>query len=323
MKRICLVIAVSFSFIASYAQCDQLLKDAREFKKNGDYERAAVYYEKLNTQCPSYMDQNEKKEWEACKSKQNKTSQKKPSGGYVSQKQYETDCIAYYGTYYGSIPVMEFDAEGNCENPNVRVTCPCDSWFVTVNDKDREWLSAEQYQNSFVVRCGSNQNRMERDGSINIIVNTNHGSSKIDIINVKQEAKGTSSGATKRKKSPAQSNSSDSMDDYQSITVKVTFQKGKAVPTFENVGKLLGFLEDDKNLGLQIELPWCSEQKSEIYITNKYSMSLMKKRIKNITNYFVNSGIAKERIAWSINESNTDCDSGYVKLKDLNGESSK
>lgn len=318
MKRICLVIAVSFSFIASYAQCDQLLKDAREFKKNGDYERAAIYYEKLNTQCPNYMDQNVKKEWEACKSKQNKTSQKKLSGGYVSQKQYATDWIAYSGTYYGADFVMEFDADGNCENPNVSVICKSGNWIAVVGDEAKDWLTIDEYQNSFVVKCSSNQNRIERNGIISFVCDDAKDGAQTDMINVKQEAKGTSKRTLR-----TDYGYGDQTEEDMFITVKVTFEKGKAVPTFENVGKLLGLLEDDKNLGLQIEIPWCSGQKIEMGIFNKYPLRLMKKRIKNITDYFVNSGIAKERISWSINESNTDCDSGYVKLKELNGESSK
>lgn len=309
MKRICLVIAVSFCFIASYAQCVQILKDAREFKKNGDYERAADYYEKLNTQCPSYVDQNVQKEWAACKSKQNKTLQKKPSSNYVAKQPRSTDWLNNMDLY--------FDETGNCLNEICRteVTYQGD-WFVLVPEASKNWLHVVQYGNSLDVSCDPNLTLIDRIDTIDFVANASQGTQTSMII-VHQEAKGTSSGATKRKRSPAQSNSSDSMDDYQSITVKVTFEKGKAKPTFENVGKLLGLLEDNKNLGLQIEIPWCSERKIEVGIFNKYPMSLMKKRIKNITNYFVNSGIAKERISWSMNESTIDCDCAYAKVTEL------
>ncbi len=311
MKRICLVIAVSFSFIASYAQCDQLLKDAREFKKNGDYERAAIYYEKLNTQCPNYMDQNVKKEWEACKSKQNKTMQKKPSSNYVAKQPRSTDWLNNMDLY--------FDETGNCLNEICRteVTYQGD-WFVLVPEASKNWLHVVQYGNSLDVSCDPNLTLIDRIDTIDFVANAPQGTQTSMII-VHQEAKGTYSGTDNRKSPAAQNNSSESTDDYHSITVKVSFEIGKANPTFENVGKFLGLLEIDKNLGLLIELPWCSEQKSEIFITNKYPMSLMKKRIKNITDYFVNSGIAKERISWSMNESNTDCDKSYVKITELKG----
>lgn len=325
-NRIILTIVVSFCFVFSYAQCDDLLQSARSYKDNGEYGKAVKYYHQLENQCPKYFTEKVKGELKMCEEKlksQNKPATQKPSGGNVPQMQYETDCIAYFGTYYGSTPVMEFDEEGDCENPNVRVTCPCDDWIVTVNDDGREWLSVEEYQNSFVVRCSSNQSRIERDGSINIIVNTKSGSSKIDIIKVKQEAKGT---APKRPSRPVYTDLTDYIEQPEedlSITVKVTFEQSKADPTFENVGKLIMRLEEDKNLGLLIEIPWCNNQKSEIGF-KKYPEALIKRRIKNITDHFGKSGIAKERISCSINyESNTDCDCAYVKITDKSGKSSK
>ena len=328
-NRILLVFFTSVCFFASYAQgdCGAILNSARDFKKNGEYKKAVDRYEILNKQCPNYVNETIRSEWKACQNKlkesQNKPATQKPSGGNVPQMQYETDCIAYFGTYYGSTPVMEFDEEGNCENPNVRVTCPCDNWIVTVNDDGREWLSVEEYQNSFVVRCSSNQSRIERDGSINIIVNTKSGSSKIDIIKVKQEAKGT---APKRPSRPVYTDLTDYIEQPEedlSITVKVTFEQSKADPTFENVGKLIMRLEEDKNLGLLIEIPWCNNQKSEVGF-KKYPEALIKRRIKNITDHFGKSGIARERISCSINyESNTDCDCAYVKITDKSGKSSK
>lgn len=328
-NRILLVFFTSVCLVVSYAQGDYsaILKSAQDFKKSGDYQKACERYSLLNSQCPNCVTVKVKEEWEHCKSKlkesNNKPATQKPSGGNVPQMQYETDCIAYFGTYYGSTPVMEFDEEGNCENPNVRVTCPCDNWIVTVNDDGREWLSVEEYQNSFVVRCSSNQSRIERDGSINIIVNTKSGSSKIDIIKVKQEAKGT---APKRPSRPVYTDLTDYIEQPEedlSITVKVTFEQSKADPTFENVGKLIMRLEEDKNLGLLIEIPWCNNQKSEVGF-KKYPEALIKRRIKNITDHFGKSGIARERISCSINyESNTDCDCAYVKITDKSGKSSK
>lgn len=324
-NRIVLVIFVSFCLTVSYAQnCASKLSAAQDAEAIKDYSTAAYYYKKVMEDCGENYG-NAKAKWQECQSKlkSNKPATQKPSGGNVPQMQYETDCIAYFGTYYGSTPVMEFDEEGNCENPNVRVTCPCDNWIVTVNDDGREWLSVEEYQNSFVVRCSSNQSRIERDGSINIIVNTKSGSSKIDIIKVKQEAKGT---APKRPSRPVYTDLTDYIEQPEedlSITVKVTFEQSKADPTFENVGKLIMRLEEDKNLGLLIEIPWCNNQKSEVGF-KKYPEALIKRRIKNITDHFGKSGIARERISCSINyESNTDCDCAYVKITDKSGKSSK
>jgi len=325
---ILLALFACLGFVFSNAQeCDGTLQNALFYKNKGDYGKAVRYYQELKRDCPNYVSEKVKSDWEYCeqqlKKGQNKPATQKPSGGNVPQMQYETACIAYFGTYYGSTPVMEFDEEGNCENPNVRVTCPCDNWIVTVNDDGREWLSVEEYQNSFVVRCSSNQSRIERDGSINIIVNTKSGSSKIDIIKVKQEAKGT---APKRPSQPVYTDLTDYIEQPEedlSITVKVTFEQSKADPTFENVGKLIMRLEEDKNLGLLIEIPWCNNQKSEVGF-KKYPEALIKRRIKNITDHFGKSGIARERISCSINyESNTDCDCAYVKITDKSGKSSK
>lgn len=324
-KSVFLAIFCSIFFAVSYAQsdCEWYLKRAQRYQNEKKYSKAVEAYNEVLEYCSKYVNvEKVKAELGKCQEQlsksQNAASQKKPSNGYVSQKQHATGWITYFGTYYGANFVMEFDADGICENPNVSVTCKSDEWFVSVSDDAKDWLSVDEYQNSFVVKCNSNQNRSERNGTISFVYNANDGS-QTDMINVKQEARGSLSKRTLR----TDYNNRDQLEEDMSITVKVIFEKGKAVPTFENVGKLLGLLEDDKNLGLQIEISWCSEQKIEMGIFNKYPSRLMKKRIKNITNYFVNSGIAKERIAWSINESNTDCDSGYVKLKDLNGESSK
>lgn len=322
MKRICLVIAVSFSFIASYAQCDQLLKDAHEFKKNGDYERAAIYYEKLNTQCPNYMDQNVKKEWEACKSKQNKTSQKKPSSNYVAKQPRSTDWLNNMDLY--------FDETGNCLNEICRteVTYQGD-WFVLVPEASKNWLHVVQYGNSLDVSCDPNLTLIDRIDTIDFVANASQGTQTSMII-VHQEAKGTSPKRTSRTNHIAQTNYAEQPDENLSITVKVTFETKKAKPTFDNTGNIIELLEllnNNNNLGLQIETPWCSNQKS-IKIIPKYPMTLIDNRIKNIKDHFTTLGIAKERISTSIKpidveEGNKECDCGYVRIIDIGDGSSK
>jgi len=308
-ERKCLLIFFCFCFFASYAQdCAKKLETARFYKDKNDYQQAVEWYKRVLNDCGDY-DGKVNAELKESQSKIPQNSPKKPSGGYVP-KQQVTSLVSNMKLYFDS------DGESLNNTPNIEVTFDV-SWDVDVPKQFHDWLTVERYGNTLVVTCQPNPYSTERKGRFNIIGEIN------EEIQVYQEAKGTASGSNKRKRSPVQNNSSETTDDYQSITVKVSFEIGKAKPTFESLGKMLGLLEDNKNLGIMIELPWCSEQKSEVWISNKYPMPLMKKRIKNITDHFVNSGIAKERISWSMNESNTDCDSGYVKLKELNGESSK
>ena len=310
-NRIILTIVISFCFIFSYAQCDDLLLAARSYKDNGEYGMAVKYYNQLEKQCPKYFTEKVKGELKMCEEKlksQNKPKPQNSSSGYVPTQRSSTGI---------SNREFYFDGDGNCRNNTNRLELYWNDWDFLVKEDYKDWLKVERQGNSLLVTCSSNYDMKERNGEITIFGEIN------TTIIVHQDKRKDSPKSRTRTNHTTQPNNTEQPNNNLSITVKISFETGKAKPTFENVGKLLGVLEDNKNFGLQIELPWCSEQKSEIYITNKYSMSLMKKRIKNITDYFVNSGIAKERIAWSINESNTDCDSGYVKLKDLNGESSK
>lgn len=302
--------------------CKTMLDDARDFKSQGDYQRAIdMYNELLSKDCPDYINAA-KKELTECKNKlyQNKPKPQQTSSGYIQQEIRPSPCISYF--VYESNSVMEFDADGWCENPEVYVNCPCDSWLAEVSYENKEWLSVEQGQGLFVVRCASNQNRMERNGSINILVNTN-GGTEISTINVMQGTKQSSPKPASRPNPTAQPNTAELIQENRSITVKVTFETGKATPRFENFGDLLVLLEKNKDIGLQIEVPWCNNQKSEVGL-KKYPEALIKKRIKNITDHFGKSGIAKERISCSINyESNTECDCAYVKSVDLSGGSSR
>ena len=325
--KVFFTILMSSFCILSYAQnndCDLLLKSARKYKENGKYGLACEKYSTLKDECPNYVNEKVKEEWDDCKQQlkksQNKPLTQKPSSGYIPQEIQASPCISYF--VYESNSVMEFDADGWCENPKVYVNCPCDSWLAEVSYENKEWLSVEQGQGLFVVRCASNQNRMERNGSINILVNTN-GGTEISTINVMQGTKQSSPKPASRPNPTAQPNPVEPIQENRSITVKVTFETGKATPRFENFGDLLVLLEKNKDIGLQIEVPWCNNQKSEVGF-KKYPEALIKKRIKNITDHFGKSGIAKDRISCSINyESNTECDCAYVKSVDLSGGSSR
>ena len=316
--KVFFTILMSSFCILSYAQnndCDLLLKSARKYKENGKYDLACEKYSTLKDECPNYVNEKVKEEWDDCKQQlkksQNKPLTQKPSSGYIPQEIQASPCISYF--VYESNSVMEFDADGWCDYPTVSVNCLCDDWYTLENI---EWLSVEENQNenSFVVKCSPNQDRVERNGSINILVNTN-GGTEISTINVMQGTKQSSPKPASRPNPTAQPNPVEPIQENRSITVKVTFETGKATPRFENFGDLLVLLEKNKDIGLQIEVPWCNNQKSEVGF-KKYPEALIKKRIKNITDHFGKSGIAKDRIS-------TECDCAYVKSVDLSGGSSR
>ena len=89
--------------------------------------------------------------------------------------------------------------------------------------------------------------------------------------------------------------------------MKVSFEAGKAAPSFEKVWSILKFLEDNNNFGLQIEIPWCK---------NDYSIDLIEQRIQNVTDYFIASGIDKNRISQHIEliDEDNSCDRAYLKI---------
>ena len=74
----------------------------------------------------------------------------------------------------------------------------------------------------------------------------------------------------------------------QITTGKISFAERKAKPSFENVEKFIGILENNKNLALQISVPRCK---------NKYSEKLINKRVRNLSDFFVSSGIDKSRVS--------------------------
>lgn len=73
--------------------------------------------------------------------------------------------------------------------------------------------------------------------------------------------------------------------------VKVSFDAGKATPFCENIQSIIKQLENDENLELKIEIPWCRDL---------YSLQLIEKRIRNITEIFIAAGIEETIISSDI-----------------------
>lgn len=298
--------------------CETMLDDVRKYCSQGQYSEAQKMRDRLLKRCPEYQKDVEKVLTEyRNKSNQNKPKPQQTSSGYIPQE-IQAKSISYFGTYYGAVPVMEFDADGGCVNPNITV-----NYYgkMEIIEDIPNWLSIRQQGSTFIVTCSPNNTSEDRLYEFQFMLG--EGMDGIsDTIRVYQDSK-TAPKRPSRPNPTAQPNPVEPIQENRSITVKVTFETGKATPRFENFGDLLVLLEKNKDIGLQIEVPWCNNQKSEVGF-KKYPEALIKKRIKNITDHFGKSGIAKDRISCSINyESNTECDCAYVKSVDLSGGSSR
>lgn len=286
-----LLIVFSFCFFASYAQdCAKKLETARFYKEKKDYQVAVEWYQKVLSDCGDY-DGNVKKELGEC---QNKISSKKPSGEYVSVKQEPSGLIS--GTE------LSFDAKGGYDD-HIQVTCG-GGWFAVNSD---DWLEVSENDNYLVVRCFPNATSRARSGEISIIAD---GGTSTGRVFVQQGTRRSSSYSSTQKDSYALDAGS------RLITVTVSFDEGKAMPSFEKVGKMINYLENNKSLGIQIETPWCR---------SLYNMRLIEKRIDNITDYLVRSGIDKARISQNItivdvSESDSECNRAYLKVKGQESE---
>lgn len=73
--------------------------------------------------------------------------------------------------------------------------------------------------------------------------------------------------------------------------VKVSFDAGKVTLSCENIQSIIKQLEDDENLELKIEIPWCRDL---------YSLQLIEKRIRSIMEIFIKAGIEETRISSDI-----------------------
>lgn len=190
-----------------------------------------------------------------------------------------------------------FDAEGGvCSD--VQITCR--DWMSSVPVKDTSWLSVSEGSNYLVVRCAPNLSNEERICNVGIICENG---TRMGNVMVKQL-----SGANLSK--------SASGSDARDAKVKITFQGGKTTPVFENVGSIFKALEANEKLGLQLEIPLC---KNQSWFKNLFAPMVVNKRIKNITDYFVSSGVDKNRITKNItliekDKSGVDCDCAYARI---------
>lgn len=189
-----------------------------------------------------------------------------------------------------------FDATGGTDS-HIQVTCKGD-WFATASD---DWFTVSEKGNYLEVSCLQNPSPRARSGHITIIAES--GTSTGDVL-VQQNAGGSSSKYT------IQTSPTVPSVENQSIPVKVSFEAGKAAPSFEKVWSILKFLEDNDTFGLQIEIPWCK---------NEYGIDLIEQRIQSVTDYFIASGIDKTRITPQItvigeDEGSTDCDRVHLKI---------
>ena len=93
----------------------------------------------------------------------------------------------------------------------------------------------------------------------------------------------------KKPKPASPSSPETTLDQYG--RVKVSFDAGKATPFCENIQSIIKQLEDDEDLELKIEIPWCRDL---------YSLQLIEKRIRNITEIFIAAGIEETIISSNI-----------------------
>lgn len=309
-RKIILLITISSCLFASLAQnCESKLKQAQQYEANKDFGNAAYYYQKIMKDCgDNYGDAKAK--WKECNSKSKTTTKNNPVRN-VPVKQPESGSISHTEMY--------FDADGKCLNNTCEVTLAINaSWDVMIDEKCRQWMNVSRYGNSFLITCSSNNNREERTGEVIVYGEIN------ETVKVHQESRNSLS------KTKPQNNASPQTNENKFVTAKIVFEEKKAKPSFENTGsiiEILNLLNSDNSLGLQIEIPWCSNQKA-IKLIKKYPMTLIEDRIKNIAEHFGSLGIANERISRSIKpieakEGDPECDCGYVKVINLKKEESK
>jgi hypothetical protein len=293
-KSIYLTIFVGFCYLTSFAQCEDLLRTARLYKDKGQYEAADNTYTLLEKQCPDLVDQTVRNEWSYCKSKvENRPDIQISSSGYVPSQPQKSDSV-HNTTLY-------FDAEGNSLH-NYRVTTDKAVSDVLIGEESADWLSVEVNGNEIEAKCKPNPYPSERNGEFTIILDRG---TRFQTIQVQQNARKTSSVPVTRPHSPSRT-----VEEEQPVAVKITFSIRKEEPRFDenNEWKLLKALVENKDLVLQIEIPWCSDA---------YDVQLVQKRLDNITEHFIRSGIAKERIKRTYNEvyeADATCDEAFARV---------
>lgn len=296
LKKILFTVVICFCFCGLCAQdCKVLLQVAREYKDKREYKIAIEKYNLLEKKCPDYFSETIRSERNYCKKKLDGSRAPSDSqsptlpGGYSPIPPQPTGLISNTKLY--------FNAEGGCLNSTNIIRVDLNSWDFSVNKNNQDWLNVEKDGNSLVVTCNSNPSLVERDGEIDVIGEIN------TTIRVHQERRKASS-TTKQT-----ANTDRQKAEVQPILLKISFEAGKTIPSYVNGGKIIGDLEDNPNLILQIEMPWC---------LNVYKERLIKKRIKHIMDDLSRFGISKERIAPTMpiidgNEERSACDCASAK----------
>ena len=306
-NRIFLTIVLVYSFLVSYAQCDDLLQSAQRYKNQGEYGNAVKYYNDLEKQCPNYFTETIRGERNYCKKmeeSQNRSKPKNTSSGYIPAQRFSSDSAHNTRLY--------FDAEGASRHSS-RVTL---DMTVTDVDNKTEWFSVEiEYGNTVVVHCEPNPYSSVRKDSFLLLLNNGE---SVATIYVEQEGKGSSPRPKTRTNYTTRTDSPEETKEEQPIIVKITFEKGKSKPKFDNnIGPLITAMGENKNLDLQIEVYKCESQSG---LKNFIKAPLIDKRFKEIMEYFGSFEIATDRISKNIividgDKSGAECDCAYAKTK--------
>ncbi len=307
VKRILAFLVLFGVFYVSNAQqdCEVMLKDVKVFCSEGNYEQAQKMYTQLANQCPSYASEAKSFVDDCKKKSQNKPKPQNISSGYIPAQRFSSDS-AYNTKLY-------FDAEGVSLHSS-RVTL--DKTVTSVVDDGKQWFRVEiESTNTVVVHCDANPYSNKRKDSFLLLLDNG---TSFQTIYVEQDAKKTSPKSKTRTNSTEQTNSMEQTNEEQPIIVKITFEKGKANPKFDNnIGPLITAMAGNNNLSLLIEVYKCESQSE---LKNLIKAPLIDKRFKEITGYFVNLGIEKSRISKSIividgDKEGAECNCAYAKTR--------
>lgn len=294
-----LVLFSLFNFANAQQDCETMLQDVKNFCSKGNCEQARSMYNKLSKQCPEYAS-SVKGLVDNCSKKpsSSKPNTQKTSSSYPSAQQLSMDFIN------GSR--ITFPAKGDLVYD---ITIPCNEWFT--NSVRSEWFSFSTSNNLLTVKCTPNLSPKERIDTIKIVCNSKTGA-QIGSVIIRQDA------GTPSSKSNAGIDSDNQTIEEQLITVKITFEKGKAKPKFDNnIGRLITALGENNNLDLQIEVYKCESQSG---LKNFIKAPLIDKRFKEIMEYFGSFEIATDRISKNIividgDKEGAECDCAYAKTK--------
>ena len=308
MKKLAVVLllALCMPFYSVYAQeCSDRIQSAGKmydrYKKTKDVKQLEAAREVLNNiiNTPSNPEKCRTAAANMLKSfpKSSATGGGGKSGG---SSRGSSGVVVYNNNYQGSDYIfgaeVVFDADGG-NSSDVQITCR--DWIASVPVKDSSWLSVSEGTNYLVVRCAQNLTKKERSCEVGIICENG---TKTGLITVRQLPVGSQA------KSGSQSE--------REIVVKITFEDWKTTPVFENVGGIFKVLDENKNLGLQLDIPLC---KNQSWVKNLFAPLVVNKRIKRVTDYFVASGVERSRITKNITliekgKTGVDCNCAYARI---------